>query len=279
MEVRFWGVRGSIAVSGAAYARAGGNTSCVEVRAGGERLVLDGGTGLRALGDTLGGPVRATVLFSHVHWDHIQGVPFFGPAFHPASELLLVGATRDGVDLRDALARQMRAPSFPVDLSALRARVTYRPAVAHEPFEVGPFRVTATDLSHPNGVLAWRVEAEGRAVVYATDTEHGGTIDPRLVALAEGADLLVHDAQYTDEEYASRRGWGHSTWGEAVEVARRAQVGRLALFHHDPRRDDDTLAIIEDRARALLRGAFAAREGQAVVLGPSVAARPVAAAS
>jgi phosphoribosyl 1,2-cyclic phosphodiesterase len=272
MEVRFWGVRGSIAVSGAAYARAGGNTSCVEVRAGGERLILDGGTGLRALGDTLVDKegrtqaIRTTLLFSHVHWDHIQGVPFFGPAFHPGSELLLVGATRDGVDLRGALARQMRAPNFPVDLDALRARVTYRAAATGEPFEVGPFRVTATDLSHPNGVLAWRVEAEGRAVVYATDTEHGGAIDPRLVALARGADLLVHDAQYTDEEYATRRGWGHSTWREAVEVARRAEVARLALFHHDPRRDDDTLAIVEDRARACLPGAFAAREGQAALL-------------
>lgn len=268
MDVRFWGVRGSIAVSGARYQRAGGNTSCVELRAGGERLILDGGTGLRALGDAIaaetGGAVRATVLFSHVHWDHIQGVPFFAPAFHPASELLLVGATRDGVDLRDALARQMVAPTFPVGLDALRARLAWRAAVAGEPFEVGPFRITAAESSHPNGVLAWRVEAEGRAVVYATDIEHGGALDPRLVALAEGADLLVHDAQYTDEEYPSRRGWGHSTWAEAVGVAKRAGARRLALFHHDPRRDDDALAVIEDRARSLFAGTFAAREGVAV---------------
>lgn len=270
MDVRFWGVRGSIAVSGAGYTRAGGNTSCVEVRAGEHRLVLDGGTGLRALGDALaaetGGPVRATVLFSHVHWDHIQGVPFFGPAFHPGSALHLVGATRDGVDLRDALARQMVAPTFPVGLDALRARLTWRAAVAGEPFEVGPFRVTAAESRHPNGVLAWRVEADGRAVVYATDIEHGGAVDPRLVALAEGADLLVHDAQYTDEEYPARRGWGHSTWAEAVEVAERANVRRLALFHHDPRRDDDALAVLEDRARARFPGAFAAREGGRVSL-------------
>lgn len=261
MEVRFWGVRGSIAVSGAGYQRAGGNTSCVEVRAAGERLILDGGTGLRGLGDAIGGPVRATVLFSHVHWDHIQGVPFFGPAFHPASELLLVGATRDGVDLRDALARQMGAPNFPVGLDALRARLTWRSAVAGEAFEVGPFRITAAESSHPNGVLAWRVEAEGRSIVYATDIEHGGSIDPRLVKLAEGADLLVHDAQYTDEEYPTRRGWGHSTWAEAVTVAERAAVRRLALFHHDPRRDDDALAVLEDRARGRFAETFAAREG------------------
>lgn len=266
MEVRFWGVRGSIAVSGASYARAGGNTSCVEVRSGGERLILDGGTGLRGLGDAVGGPVRATVLFSHVHWDHIQGVPFFGPAFHPASELLLVGATREGVDLREALARQMVAPSFPIGLEALRARLSFRAAVAGQPFEVGPFRVTPCDLEHPNGVFAWRVEADGRAIVYATDTEHGGRIDPRLVALSEGADLLVHDAQYTDDEYPAKRGWGHSTWGEAVTVAERASVRRLALFHHDPRRDDDALAVIEHAARARFPGAFAAREGGEVRL-------------
>jgi phosphoribosyl 1,2-cyclic phosphodiesterase len=263
MEIRFWGVRGSIAVSGAGYTRAGGNTSCVEVRAAGERLVLDGGTGLRALGF---GPVRATVLFSHVHWDHIQGVPFFAPAFHPGSELLLVGATRDGLDVRDALARQMHAPTFPVGLDALRARITWRRAAAGEPFEVGPFRVSPIDLEHPNGVFAYRIEAGGRALVYATDTEHGGRIDPRLVRLAAGADLLVHDAQYTPEEYPSRRGWGHSTWVEAAEAAREAQVGRLALFHHDPRRDDDALAVIEDRARGVFPGAFAAREGAAVAL-------------
>lgn len=266
MEVVFWGARGSIPVSGAGYARAGGNTSCVEVRAQGERLILDGGTGLRALGDTLGAPARATLLFSHVHWDHIQGVPFFGPAFHPGSELTLVGATRGGVDLRAALARQMTPPTFPIGLDALRARLRFQEAVSGEPFEVGPFRVTPADLHHPDGVIAWRVEADGRALVYATDTEHGDTLDPRLLRLAEGADLLVHDAQYTDAEYPNRRGWGHSTWSQAVEAARSAFARRLALFHHDPRREDDALAVIEDRARALFAGAFAAREGLAVAL-------------
>ncbi|MFN7145392.1 MAG: MBL fold metallo-hydrolase, partial [Myxococcota bacterium] len=140
---------------------------------------------------------------------------------------------------------------------------------AGEPFEVGPFRITAAESRHPNGVLAWRVEADGRAVVYATDIEHGGAVDPRLVTLSAGADLLVHDAQYTDEEYAARRGWGHSTWAEAVDVAERAGVRRLALFHHDPRRDDDALAVLEDRARARFPGAFAAREGAVTALVPA----------
>lgn len=266
MEVVFWGVRGSIPVSGAGYARTGGNTACIEVRAQGERLILDGGTGLRALGDSIGGPARATLLFSHVHWDHIQGVPFFGPAFHPKSDLTFVGATRGGVDLRAALQSQMTPPTFPVGLGALRAQLTFQEAISGQSFEVGPFRITPADLDHPNGVLAWRVEADGRSVVYATDTEHGDRLDPRLLALAEGAELLVHDAQYTDSEYETRRGWGHSTWGQAVEAATRAVTGRLALFHHDPRREDDALAVLEDRARALFTGAFAAREGLVVAL-------------
>jgi phosphoribosyl 1,2-cyclic phosphodiesterase len=253
MEVVFWGVRGSIAVSGARYARAGGNTSCVELRHDGERVILDGGTGLRAMGEAHPGPLRATVLFSHVHWDHIQGVPFFSPAYHPHSELTLVGE-----GLRRALAAQMRAPTFPVGLDALRARIDWRDA---GPLSVGPFRVTPVPLCHPNGVLAWRVEAGGTSVVYATDVEHAGVVDPRLVELARGADLLVHDAQYTGEEYATRKGWGHSTWAEAAEAAVAAKVGRLALFHHDPGRDDDALAVIEDRARARFAATFAAREG------------------
>jgi phosphoribosyl 1,2-cyclic phosphodiesterase len=267
MDIRFWGVRGSIAVSGARYARAGGNTTCVELRAQGERLILDGGTGLRALGDAIGCPARATILFSHVHWDHIQGVPFFAPAFHPDSELTMVGATRDGVTLRDALARQMVAPTFPVGLDSLRARMTWKEAIAGQPFEIGPFRITAAESFHPNGVLAWRVEADDRAVVFATDIEHGGELDPRLVALSEGADLLIHDAQYTDEEYEARRGWGHSTWTDAVAVAKRANVGQLALFHHDPRRDDDALAVVEDRARSMFARTFAAREGASAEVG------------
>lgn len=264
MEIRFWGVRGSIAVSGAPYARTGGNTACVEVVCAGERLILDGGTGLRALGDAAALPMDATVVFSHVHWDHIQGVPFFAPAYHPGSRLRLLSVSAEG--LRGALADQMRPPTFPVGPEALRAQLAWMEARPGEPVEIGPFRLSPLSGAHPNGVVAWRIDAEGRSLVYATDHEHGGAVDARLIDLAAGADLLVHDAQYTDEEYATKRGWGHSTWREAVEVATRAGAGRLALFHHDPRRDDDAVAVLEHAARALLPGAFAAREGLAVAL-------------
>jgi phosphoribosyl 1,2-cyclic phosphodiesterase len=272
MEIRFWGVRGSIAVSGARYARTGGNTTCVEVVHEGERLILDGGTGLRGLGEALGfAPVRATLLFSHLHWDHIQGVPFFTPAFHPDSDLTFAGIARETGGLRDALALQMRPPQFPVGLDMLRGARRFVDLPGHDVHELGPFRVTPLEQNHPDGVVAYRVEAGGRALVFATDTEHGGTPDGRLVALSEGADLLVHDAQYTPDEYEGRagpprRGWGHSMWTEAVEVAVRASARRVALFHHDPARDDDAVAVIEADARRRFSGAFAAREGLAVAL-------------
>ncbi len=272
MEIRFWGVRGSIAVSGARYARTGGNTTCVEVVHDGERLILDGGTGLRGLGEALGfAPVRATLLFSHLHWDHIQGVPFFTPAFHPDSDLTFAGIARETGCLRDALALQMRPPQFPVGLEMLRGARRFVDLPGMDVHEFGPFRVTPLEQHHPDGVVAYRVEAGGRALVFATDTEHGGAPDGRLIALTEGADLLVHDAQYTPDEYEGRagpprRGWGHSMWTEAVEVAVRAAASRVALFHHDPARDDDAVAVIEADARRRFAGAFAAREGLAVAL-------------
>jgi phosphoribosyl 1,2-cyclic phosphodiesterase len=270
MEVRFWGVRGSIAVSGSKYTTTGGNTPCVEILHEGKRLILDGGTGLRALGDSIGFvPIEATLMFTHVHWDHIQGVPFFTPAFNPNVKLTFVGTRRDSGSLRDALATQMRPPTFPITLDVLRAKLAFREIEREAPFEIGPFTITPKDLNHPDGVLAYRIEAGGRSVVFATDVEHGDKIDDRLVELAEGADLLIHDAQYTIPEYRgergpSRRGWGHSPWNDAVEVGRRANVGKLALYHHDPTRDDAGVADLEAQARAILPHSFAAREGLAV---------------
>lgn len=270
MEVRFWGVRGSIAVSGSSFLHTGGNTACLELTHGGSRLILDGGTGLRALGDTLGSPTRAAILFSHVHWDHIQGVPFFGPAFHPDSELVIGGAARQSGGVKDALMAQMKPPTFPITLDSLRSKLGFVDLRPGQPWEYGPFRVTCLELPHPDGVLGYRIEAGGKSLVYATDVEHGEQILTGLPRFCEGADLLVHDAQYTDEEYRgvgtfSRRGWGHSSWRDALAVGKLADVGKVALFHHDPRRDDTGVAVIEHQAQAHYP-AFAAREGQVVCL-------------
>ena len=163
--------------------------------------------------------------------------------------------------LQAALHEQMRPPSFPVGFDAFRARTSFLEVDAGGALELGPFRVEAAGMTHPNGVLCYRITAGGRSVVFATDVEHGAALDPRLLSLAEGVDLLVHDAQYTDAEYPSRRGWGHSTWEQAVAVARTAGAERLALFHHDPTRSDAALAGIEAIASRCHPTAFAAREG------------------
>ena len=271
MKVSFWGTRGSVPVSGEQYRETGGNTPCIEVEHQGYRLILDGGTGLRALGAAVGWqPIEGCLLFSHFHWDHIQGVPFFSPAFHPGSQLTFAGVP-GALGVRESLARQMEPPTFPIGpelLVGVKGYLDVRPGAS---FEVGPFRVTATPQPHPNGVAAYRIEAGGRSLVYATDVEHGGQEDRALLAAAEGADLLVHDAQYHWAEYVGqagppRRGWGHSTWLEAVSAAQRARVRALALFHHDPARDDRGVAEIEALACERFPAAFAARQGQELIL-------------
>ncbi len=270
MEVRFYGVRGSVAVSGPGYQATGGATTCVEVAAQGCRLLFDGGTGLRAAGENSSEePIH--LLFTHCHWDHIQGVPFFGPAWRKGQAIQLVGRGGDASSLRESLERQMRQPEFPVPLSAMPAQLSWLDVVPGRPFSLGPFRVETLGFRHPDGVLAYRVELDGQVVVFATDIEHGETLDSSFLRFAEGADLLIHDAQYSEAEYRgdigpSRRGWGHSTWEQAVGVARAAGAAQLALFHHDPFRKDDAVAGIEASARKLFPASFAAREGGLVRL-------------
>ncbi|HET6613535.1 MAG TPA: MBL fold metallo-hydrolase, partial [Kofleriaceae bacterium] len=174
ITIRFWGVRGSIASPGKATASVGGNTSCVEVCCGPTRLVLDAGTGIRRLGEALiaDGPTTMTLLLSHLHWDHIQGLPFFVPAYLPGSEITVVGAKTAEMTLEEALAHQMRAPVFPVRLADLAASLRYRHVRSGESFSFGEVTVRAAKLNHPGGVLAYRIDHAGKSVVYATDTEH-----------------------------------------------------------------------------------------------------------
>ena len=271
MRIKFWGVRGSIASPGPDTAGVGGNTSCVEVRCGATRLILDAGTGIRRLGDALlgQGPVEATLLLSHLHWDHIQGLPFFVPAYVPSTRLEIVGSAGGVSSLGAVLAGQMTAPVFPVRLDELGADLRLREVRSGDTFAVGEARVRALRLNHPGGVLAYRIEHEGRSVVYATDTEHYACVDPALRALAEGADALIYDSQYTPEEYRgdtgrSRVGWGHSTYVAGAELAREAGVGQYILFHHDPTRSDAGVDDLERRARELFAPSVAAREGMEI---------------
>jgi len=279
MRITFWGVRGSIPCPGPDTVGVGGNTSCVEVRAGKAFLVFDGGTGLRLLGKRMlkEMPFTAHLFFSHVHWDHIQGFPFFDPAFVPGNVIHLYGGNNVSRTLEETLAGQMDHPSFPVHLTEMGAQMVFHGVDGRSPVEVDAGDGTkaiirAAPGNHPNGVWAYRVEHGGHSVVYATDTEHYAVVDAKLLKLAQGADVLIYDSQYTPEEYAGQTGggpklgWGHSTFEEAVKLAKAANVKKLVLYHHDPMQSDAAVAEKEKRAKALFSNVEAAREGLVIEL-------------
>src|SRR5882724_9865318 len=263
MRIRFWGTRGSLATPGPTTLRYGGNTSCVEVLADdGTLIVLDCGTGAHRLGQALlttaGHPPRGHLLITHTHWDHIQGFPFFAPLFVQGNQWDLYAPGGLGQSLEAILAAQMQYPYFPVTVAQLAATIRYHD-LAEGTLTVGGVRVGAHYLNHPAPTLGYRLEADGVAVVYAVDHEphmrdrpEGGGMgspgetvphaeDARHVAFLEGADLVIHDAQYTAEEYPEKINWGHSPAETAVDYALAAHVRRLALTHHDPLRDDDAV--------------------------------------
>lgn len=272
MEVRFLGVRGSVATSGSQVARIGGNTSCVEVTSHGERLILDAGTGLRGLGDELmkeGKPVKATMLWSHLHWDHVQGFPFFTPAYVPTSQFKLYGPGANGArELESVLRAQMMPPNFPVPFSAMRSNLEFVDARANEQLHLGPFTVTPFDLNHPQGCMGYRIDADGASLVYMTDVELNlQTLQPTVASIIEGADALVLDAQYTPDEYQTKKGWGHSSFVDAAQIAFATHAQRLFLFHHDPAHNDDQVETMSEEARSYFSASEPAREGKRVVLG------------
>jgi len=276
LEIQFHGVRGSMASPGIDTALVGGNTSCVEIRAGKDRIVLDAGTGLRALGDRMlrerDTARKTTILLSHVHWDHIQGIPFFTPIYMPGTEIDVISGPNGFMPLEQVLRTQMAPPFFPVAFDDLASRVRATDVRPNARFEVGDVSVTVAKLNHPDPVYGYRLDWNGYSIVYATDTEHYSCVDPALCNLARGADVLIYDSQYTPEEYRgeagpARVGWGHSTFTAATDLARASEVGRLVLFHHDPSRADGAVADIERRAQALFAGTVAAREQMTLTVG------------
>ena len=270
MTVRFWGVRGSIACPGPDTVRYGGNTPCVEVRCGDRLVILDAGSGLRALGRALAAgppPVVLDLLLSHCHVDHLIGLPFFQPAFDPRSTLRLwAGHLTPETHLAQMLGQLMVPPLLPITPETFQARMDYRDFLAGATIDLGDgIAVRTAPLNHPGGATGYRIEFGGGAVAYLTDHEAGaGEPAPALVELARNADLLIIDATFTPAEYPARVGWGHSTWVDDVRLAELAGVGQLALFHHDPSHDDDALDAVATEARARRPGTFAAREGQVV---------------
>jgi len=280
MRITFWGVRGSIPTPGPDTVQIGGNTSCVEVRAGKLLVIFDGGTGMRLLGQKLikEMPLTAHIFFSHVHWDHIQGFPFFAPAFVGGNRFHLYGGNNVTRTLEETLAGQMDYPSFPVHLTEMGAKMTFGDLYEGQSLELDAgdgetFKVTTGRGNHPNGVWAYRFEHRGHSAVYATDTEHYSVVDPRLVKLAKGVDTLIYDAMYTPEEYAgtagtggSKVGWGHSTIDEAAKLAKAAGVKQLVLFHHDPGQSDAAVREKERRTREWFANTIAAYEGLTIEL-------------
>ena len=264
--VRFWGVRGSIACPGDEYGRYGGNTSCVEVRCGPHRLIFDGGTGLRPLGKELREqePIDLDLFFSHSHFDHISGLPFFSSMFQPANRLRLwAGHLLPERTLRDVLCTMMDEPLFPVPLEIFTAQTSYHDFRAGETLQPREgLTLRTTPLNHPNRATGYRAEYAGKSVCYVTDTEHhNGHPDENILALIRGCDLFIYDATYTDEEYPRYTGWGHSTWQEGVRLAEAAKVGSLVLFHHDPGHDDAFLDGVGAAAAQMRPGTVLAREG------------------
>jgi len=281
-EVKFWGVRGSIPTPGASTRRIGGNTSCLEVRCGDDLVILDAGTGVRELGEELIATNRekATFLFSHVHWDHIMGFPFFRPAARSGKELVIFGEEKGGAGIDEVLAYQAEQAHAPIVEPGKGADLRFEALDGDEEFRVGGFRIRAARANHPDGCISFRIERDGHSVVYATDTEHYGEgMDASLVALAQGADFLVYDAMYTSDEYAgkiggSKKGWGHSTWCEGVRVAKDAGVKTFVLFHHDPSHDDAFVTQLEKDCREAFPDSVAAREGMILDVGNSVVRAP-----
>ena len=263
-SLRFWGVRGSIACSGPRTVRYGGNTSCIEVRCGERLLIFDGGTGLRYLGHTLKGAVDADLYLTHTHFDHVCGLPFFKPFFDPKNRWRLwAGHLAEGMTLRRVLGEFMMSPLFPVPPQVFRARMEYREFKAGDTLRAGDdVAVRTATLNHPDGATGYRVDYGGRSVCYLTDTEHvPGAPDRNILGLIAGADLVIYDSMYTDAEYGTYVGWGHSTWQEGVRLCRSAGAKRLAVFHHDPEHDDDMLDGIAREVEKLMPGSVVAHEG------------------
>lgn len=276
MKLTFWGTRGSIAVPGPDTLRFGGNTTCVQLSIDGcPTVIIDAGTGIRALGNLLdlqAGPLEIILLVTHLHWDHILGFPFFEPAYRKDCHIRVGGWPKGFDGLSGVFASNQIDGSFPVYFDQLSARIGKDPDLKPPDFRLGPVRVRTLGLNHPQGCLGFRFGTPNGDLVFITDNELDGTQgehQERTARFCQGAAVLVHDAQYLPEEMNIFRGRGHSTWQEAVALAKRAGVGRLILTHHDPERTDDKVEALLENATRQAGSALqvqAAHEGMTIVI-------------
>lgn len=280
MLVKFWGVHGSLPRPGPKTLKYGGNTPCVELRCGATLIILDAGTGIRELGDDLllrykdaSGKIRkiaAHIFVSHLHWDHVQGFPFFSPLFIKGNQFDLYGVGDLECGIRSTIAHQMAEPNFPLTLEDVPARVTFHNLQPGETITINDVSVYVEQLRHPGGSFGFRIRNQGKSLIYASDTEHLDQSLAGLVEFCQDADLLIYDSMFAPEQYLGlwdgipRESWGHSTWHAAVELADAAHVKKLVLFHHG--NTDEIVQQIEEKAREKFPETIAAYEGLEIKL-------------
>lgn len=271
LKLKFWGVRGSIACANPSHMKYGGNTSCIEVRAGDHCFVMDAGTGIRNFGGSLvsNGDRVSHMLLTHTHWDHIMGFPFFAPAYDPKNSISIMAGHLTGQGgIKKILSSQMNNPMFPIPLEAMQADLKFEDFEAGESFLLhDDVNIRTAPLNHPNGATGYRIEHGGKSAVYVTDTEHvPGQPDQNILGLIDGADLVIYDSTYTEDEFPSKIDWGHSTWNEGMRLCQAAKVKQLAIFHHEPDHDDDFMDKLAAEAAKAWDGTFVCREGMEIIL-------------
>jgi len=262
-SIKFWGTRGSIPCPGPETIKYGGNTTCFEVTCGGKRVIIDAGTGIRLLGKKImieeGNLLDADLFFTHTHMDHIQGLPFFAPLYNPNSDVRLHAGhlAGDKYDLHGIIGTMlMKDPVFPVPSALIEKACSFNDYDCGTEFTLdGGIVIKTGQLNHPNGACGYRIEFAGKVIAICTDTEHfEDRIDENVIGLAQDADIMVYDSAYTDDEYPNFKGWGHSTWQEALKVAEAANVKKTFLFHHDPSHNDEKMDLIAEEVSKLREG-------------------------
>ncbi len=262
MRITRWGARGSIPISGKEYLKYGGDTTCIEIRTKDDDLIIiDAGTGMRKLGNKLLASNKQTIhlLFTHAHWDHLMGFPFFKPIYMKGTRISMYGCPYAQNSVKDILSKSMAAPYFPVDFGQLQAEITSH-GVCEETFSVGSIQIRPIQLNHPNRGMGYRFTEDGKSFVFLTDNEltlshDGGEAYEDYVRFSAGADLLIHDAEYTEKQYTVTKGWGHSVYTDALRLAMDAQVGQFGLFHHNQERTDEELdRMVADCANIVKSG-------------------------
>lgn len=283
IKVKFWGVRGSIPTPGIKYIKYGGNTPCIEMKLPDDKLfIFDAGTGIRELGNVLNSSkksLKTHIFLSHFHWDHIHGLLFFRPSYIKGNEIIILGMDTPEAKLNDIISNQMENPTFPVQLQSLKAHIQFQ-RLSEENNVIDGINVDTVYINHPGQALGYIITFGDTKICYFTDNElvptwanetaklnYKSNTKEKILKLISGADLLIHDAQYTDEEYKTRVGWGHSSLSEVMELAKEGEVKKIAFFHHDPGHFDEHIDILVANCKEYLNSAyqhvecFAAQEG------------------